>query len=280
MSYVHEEVTKVIDGEEYRLRIVRDDDAENPRDWDNFGTMVCFHSRYNLGDEHNYSEPRDFLCSILEDVVTEDDLQSFMEKEFEGLEVRQAEDGAWHVANEDFSQSLGYVYGHDDKESAEEEFLELKDEFLDCDWKDVLSIDEILDIAKKYYVMLPLYLFDHSGLSMSTSSFSCRWDSGQVGFIYTTIDKIKAETCYECSTDEEWAEKTREILEGEVETFDQYLTGDVWGFKLEKKVGCECCGNIEWEDEDSCWGFYGTDYEMNGMKHHVDKKFQTMFDEL
>ena len=40
--------------EEYRgytIRLVPDPDPENPREeWDNVGTMRCWHRRYNLGD--------------------------------------------------------------------------------------------------------------------------------------------------------------------------------------------------------------------------------------
>lgn len=41
---------------EYAIKIYRDVDGPNPRlDFDNFGTMVCFHPNYNLGDKHNFS---------------------------------------------------------------------------------------------------------------------------------------------------------------------------------------------------------------------------------
>ena len=33
-----------------RIEIGYESDPENPREWDNLGTMVCKHSRYNLGD--------------------------------------------------------------------------------------------------------------------------------------------------------------------------------------------------------------------------------------
>ncbi len=39
----------------YRLKIYQDDNTDSPRSWDNLGTMICFHRRYNLGDKHNYS---------------------------------------------------------------------------------------------------------------------------------------------------------------------------------------------------------------------------------
>ena len=39
----------------YELKIEQDTDPMNPRtDWDNLGTMVCFHNRYDLGDKTDY----------------------------------------------------------------------------------------------------------------------------------------------------------------------------------------------------------------------------------
>ena len=40
--------------EEYRgytITLDYDEDAESSREWDNLFTMVCWHRRYNLGDE-------------------------------------------------------------------------------------------------------------------------------------------------------------------------------------------------------------------------------------
>jgi hypothetical protein len=38
----------------YEIQIIPDSDPESPREWDNLGTMICQHRRYNLGDKHNY----------------------------------------------------------------------------------------------------------------------------------------------------------------------------------------------------------------------------------
>ena len=38
----------------YKLSVFRDEDAPNPRQWENLGKMVCWHSRYDLGDEHEF----------------------------------------------------------------------------------------------------------------------------------------------------------------------------------------------------------------------------------
>lgn len=51
---------KKAENEKMILRIVQDVDTESPREWDNLGTMICWHSRYNLGDDHNYSDTREF----------------------------------------------------------------------------------------------------------------------------------------------------------------------------------------------------------------------------
>ena len=43
----------IIENERYKLEIFDDLDPTNPREFDNLGIMVCFHSRYILGDETN-----------------------------------------------------------------------------------------------------------------------------------------------------------------------------------------------------------------------------------
>lgn len=100
--------------------------------------------------------------------------------------------------------------------------------------------------------ILPLYLYDHSETSLSTRSFVGRahhasWDSGRVGFIFTTRKRMQ-----EFLGKNRLTTKTRKhvekILEAEVEEYDQYMTGDVYGYVIEDGQGNEV---------DSCWGFYG-----------------------
>ena len=129
-------------------------------------------------------------------------------------------------------------------------------EMEDYIWKD-------LDAA----VVLPLYLYDHSGITMNTTGFSCPWDSGQVGFIYVTRDKIMEEYGVK-SIRQELKEKVEKMLVSEVETYDQYLTGDVYGFEIVKIVKCDH-GHEHEEQEDSCWGFFGDDIKENGILDHV-----------
>jgi len=97
-------------------------------------------------------------------------------------------------------------------------------------------------------VILPLYLYDHSGITMSTGSFSCPWHSGQVGFIFISKQKMLKEYGGKIVT-KKLKERVTQYLIGEVKTYDQYLTGDVYGYRITKDE----------EDIDSCWGFYGED---------------------
>ena len=163
--------TKVIG--KYQIDIFLDDDPEDPRSWDNLGTMVCFHRRYNLGDKHDFDHPdeaREFLMN-----------------------------------------------------------------------------------KRDRNIVLPLYLYDHGGITMSTGKFSCPWDSGQVGWIYVTREKVREE--YGCKrVSKKMVERMKKYLKNEVETYDQYLMGDIYGFRIT---------DIETEEEvDSRWGCFGDDYCM------------------
>jgi len=141
------------------------DNYSDPREWDNLGTMVCWHGRYDLGDEQPKISPSEYLEDLPEGTVT-----------------------------------------------------------------------------------LPLYLYDHGSITMNTSGFSCPWDSRQVGFIYATPEDIA-----KGGAD---PELTLEILKGEVETYDQYLRGDIYGYVVEKGEACDH-GDTHWERMDSCWGYFG-----------------------
>ena len=170
------------------IRIEQDEDPMSPRDWDNAGTMICWHKNYELGDENEFHSPDSF-------------------------EEWWAENG-------------------------------------------------------KGGVRLPLYLYDHSGITMRTSPFSCPWDSGKVGWIYMTEEEIKKD--FPAHTEKplgwpvdnnDWKKppiaRALACLEAEVKTYDQYLTGDVYGYIIE-------------DEDESCWGFYGEDYCLQEAQSVVD----------
>jgi hypothetical protein len=128
-------------------------------------------------------------------------------------------------------------------------------------------------------VYLPLYLYDHGGLAISTTGFGDSWDSGQVGWIYVTkrqFDKKDVHHDYELMFSEEAKKRTRELLQKEVELYNDYLQGNVYGFVLEQKKTCDCCGAVRYEEIESCWGFYG-DGAIKDMKNSVAVEYQPLF---
>lgn len=46
------------------LKIFRDDNPDNPREWDNLGQMICWHRKYDLGDSHDFKDPEDFMAYV------------------------------------------------------------------------------------------------------------------------------------------------------------------------------------------------------------------------
>jgi hypothetical protein len=209
----------------YTVKIFFDDIAEDPRLrdlWDNIGTMVCWHPRYTLGDSHNYPTPG---------VVYEED--SFY----------------WRLASE-LDSSLGDWF--DDLEYRLEEEADPEDKGLPLsEWEKVeeelnrRTEERVADILKQKAVILPLYLYDHSGITMSTSRFSCPWDSGQVGYIFVPLKRAREE--FRDMPDNELREKAREALRAEVEVYDKYISGQVFMFLIEDEDG---------EIVDSCGGFF------------------------
>lgn len=117
-----------------------------------------------------------------------------------------------------------------------------------------------MDRFDELYFHRTVYLYDHSGLSVSLGGFSCPWDSGPVGIIFVRKDEAQKEYCMTKRelTIEEYVDK---IMESEIKVFDQYLQGDVYGFILRNGDG---------EEVDSCWGFYGYDIKENGILDHVN----------
>lgn len=164
------------------------DDYSNPREFDNLGTMVCWHPRYDLGDRHDFRTPDEFL---------------------------------------EWVKNAGLA------------------------------------------VELPLYLYDHSGITISTEGwrypYNDCWDAGQVGWIYATRENVRKWFGVKRLT-KEIMQQAEDILRGEVEEYDRRLRGDFYGYTLYDMDAWECL--------DSCGGFFGSDPSENGMANSVPEEFR------
>lgn len=172
-----------------RVEIYQDSDPMNPRtEFDNLGTMVCFHRRMNLGDEkHGFNSP--------------DELTAYLES----------------------------LHGK--------------------------------------YIGLYIRAYEHSGITITSDPikmnrypFTDSWDSGWLGMIFVTYEKIMKEYGWKYITSKR-AKTIRGYLQSEVETYDDYLTGNVYGFQ----TYCNQCES----ELDSCWGFYGNNWKENGLLEYA-----------
>lgn len=163
----------------YDFEVHTDEDPMDPRkDWDNLGTMTCWHRRYVLGDAQWDEE--------------------------QARAVKRAEAGGGLVS--------------------------------------------------------PVFIYDHSGITINTTGFSCPWDSGKVGYIYVTGKRIRQWFGWKRIT-EARRKRAWETLISEVNTYDQYLTGQVYGFVIP-------------DMDESCWGFYGKDYMIEEVHSIIDHQVE------
>lgn len=193
------------DGRKLRLVIKQDQFPEDPRSWDNLGTMLCCHREYQLGDCNSNRETELQLAEICR------------------------------------------KYGKSDEEIDEMTFAE--------EVQFILNQDNICG--------LPLYITDHSGISMQTYRFDA-WDSSFVGLIFVEKDFYLAQMCLKDEKD--WKAKAKETLEGEVKTYSDFIDGNFYMWTLYEPIvvirqsmdGKELSREIDEEGEtvDSMGGFY------------------------
>lgn len=193
------------DGRKLRLVIEQDEFPEDPRSWDNIGTMLCCNRSFQLGDCNTNRETELQLAEICR------------------------------------------KYGKSDEEIDEMTFAEEVQFILDQD--DVCG--------------LPLWLYDHSGISISTRGVD-QFDSSFVGLIFVEKDFFVAHTCI--TNEENWKKEAKGTLESEIEVYNDFLEGNVYQWTLYEPVvvirqsmdGKELSREINEEGRivDSMCGFY------------------------
>ena len=171
------------------LEIVVDEDPLNPREDDNFTTMLCFHNGYSLGDKHQFNQ---------DDYSSWDELYDAIIKEERPLVIKE------------------------------------------------------------------LHMYDHSGIAISTEPFSCRWDSGQIGYVWISQNHIDSIGCNikDTETWQDYIKRLENYLDSEVNTYNDYVQGNTYGFRILNHNG---------DVIDSCYGFYGDDFSKNGLYDYIGK---------
>ena len=215
-------------GNEYVLHIQQDSDPEDPRTlYDQDTLMACFHRRYTLGDTIDQREPEAFWQSLVRKYVPEATLFNKANAKPDEIPDRYT-----------WEDNDGTVYGN------------LTSWKVCLYYVEDLTIPQCQSLLYTYLVSLPLWLYDHGGITISCGDreypYNDRWDSGLVGWIVYARQKDDGE---------DWRERAFDRMRAEVEEYDHYLTGEVYGFTLYENG----------EETDSCWGYYGGDLAKNGI---------------
>lgn len=209
-----------------------DDEPPNPRENDNLGVMVCWHDRYDLGDKHAYENPEDLWRDLLGDEA------------YDGIEIKYAAAvDQWHLDNP--GESFG--------SPAHQKWT-----------RDICSVRERETqrrLAAAGYTILPLYLYDHSGITISVgNAFSGTdpggWDTSAVGYIYAgpaQAEKVGGPK-----------DKVVEGLKVEVREYDLYLTGECFGVCVE--VFGPGGGRLS---DEACWGCLGDEWARQSLAEEV-----------
>lgn len=100
----------------------------------------------------------------------------------------------------------------------------------------------MIEVDYKPALILPLYAMDHGNIVMARVPFQDPWDSGQVGYAFVERNKLLAEYGQKRFT-KALAEKALKVLDGEIETYNQWLGCEVYGYRIFDENG---------EDVDSC----------------------------
>ena len=215
-------------GNEYVLHIQQDSDPEDPRTlYDHDCLMACFHRRYRLGDTIDQREPEAFWQSLVRKYVPEATLFNKANAKPDEIPDRYT-----------WEDNDGTVYGN------------LTSWKVCLYYVEDLTIPQCQSLLYPYLVSLPLWLYDHGGITISCGDrvypYNDRWDSGLVGWIVYARQKDDGE---------DWRERAFDRMRAEVEEYDHYLQGEVYGFTLYENG----------EETDTIWSYYGSDLTQNGI---------------
>ena len=221
----------------YALHVQSDDNSINPRtDMDNVTIMACWHRRYSLGDTIQDQQPCDFWLRLVQENVPPSEVLTAAEAgELSGIRIAPNEEDA----------KLVDVYTSFESDEVREYEAERKDTVARCLMEE-LTTEHCMRLLEPYAVWLPLWLYDHSGITMScgarTGQFADQWDSGQVGWIValkkTIMEEIATEYVEETSGERGPSEQLHENESSACTYQARPLTNETRS--EERRVGKEC----------------------------------------
>lgn len=240
--------------EEYRdctINVYYDNDAESPREWDNVATFVCKYGNYFLGDRQDieYVIEQLFADHVSPKAIIDYFVKTRHAELVEGEEDDRS-DHYYKYQEKWYDDSMHDYYIDADSQTDDEDTIS-------CAMADELSEGEKLQLVcdSDDIVILPIAVYEHSGITMWLGSaddhFDSQWDCSDVGFAY--IEKETAMKEGALKEGDDWKKWAYDDMEAEMETYRQYLEGEVFGYEIEDEYGEEGADI----DLSGCWGYYG-----------------------
>jgi hypothetical protein len=103
------------------------------------------------------------------------------------------------------------------------------------------------------YIIIPVYAYIHSGITVSLVPFNCRWDSGLFGHLAFKKGEFG---------------ENNQGLKGFIAQWNSLLSGEVYGYQIIETETCNL-GHEHEEVIDSCYGFYGYDNDADMIKSMI-----------
>lgn len=245
--------------EKYFLIVERDDDEEDPRNWDTAGTLVTW-DKYSIGDAHDYTEPGDFLVAQAQVLLkTHPDLvfDYFYNKEEKepGLHI-VAPTVKWEYYDDEIDRPKNRVYeiyykgtpwGGQSKTKTyigsitdKELFLckkETKETFPSMDY--LLETETSEQDLKMLFYLNPdieirnIFIYEHSGISISCARVDS-FDSRCVGwFVMSKQDTQSVYAFPENVSEEIWRKAAGDYMDNLITEYDLLYSGEVYAISIE-----------------------------------------------
>ena len=93
----------------------------------------------------------------------------------------------------------------------------------DRDMMEFPDRDSFLESVRPEDIVKPLYMYEHGGVALSTEPFSDRWDSGPLGYVMVTPERLEAIGLKRSET-----EQIERNIASEIKVFQAYMNGEVY----------------------------------------------------
>ena len=95
----------------------------------------------------------------------------------------------------------------------------------------IAYLKEYEDLKLSDVIYLPVYMYEHSGVTISTTPFSCSWDSGQLGYIFEKKETIRKNHNVS-RISKKLKEQIEDDLRNEISIYSEYAEGNIFSIDV------------------------------------------------